>query len=41
MSYANVRAVLAGDPYVPLPETEAEEVFDEAVPVPPDLLDAP
>jgi ribonuclease HII len=42
MSYANVAAALAGEPAVVLvPDTEAEEVFDEAVPVPPDALDAP
>jgi ribonuclease HII len=40
MSYANVIAALAGRPVV-VPEIESEEVFDEAVPVPPDGLDAP
>ncbi|MCW2568082.1 MAG: ribonuclease [Mycobacterium sp.] len=41
MSYANVRAALAGEPPVVVPETDAEDVFDEAVPVTPDPFDAP
>jgi ribonuclease HII len=42
LSYANVQAALAGEPdVVVVPGTESEDAFDEAVPVPPDPLDAP
>jgi ribonuclease HII len=42
LSYANVAAALAGRPDVMVvPDAGSEEVFDEAVPVPPDPFDAP